>query len=309
MKNTKTQNWNRRRAVLIGILLIPAVFFVFCSGVKDNHSFRFVFMTDIHVQPELRGVEGYKAAIARVNQLKPDFVITGGDLVMDALGQSFQRADSLYRIFEETSREFTMPVYHCIGNHEHFGVYTRSGIQPDHPEYGKKMFANRLGDGKTYRSFDFGEWHFILMDAVSITPEREYTGLIDDQQLAWLKEDLQNIGPDQSVVLALHIPLYSVRNQFTDGPLAANTAGLVVSNSDAVWKIIQDYKVQIVLQGHLHVVEEIVWKGTHFITGGAVCGRWWKGPFEGFPEGFVVVDVEGDYFTWWYETFEWNAGE
>jgi Icc protein len=301
------RNWNQWRIRITGIIIVT-ISLLSCS-VPSGDSFRFVFMTDIHVQPERRAVEGYEAAIAHVNSLNPDFVITGGDLVMDALGQSFQRADSLYRIFEQTSALFEMDVFHCIGNHEHFGVYKNSGVSPDHPEYGKAMFANRLGNGKTYRSFDYEKWHFILMDGVGITRDRQYTGIIDEQQLAWLKEDLESIGPDRSVVLALHIPLYSVRKQFTDGPLAANTPGLVVSNSKDVWDIIKNYNVQIVLQGHLHVVEEMVWKGTHFITGGAVCGAWWEGSFEGFPEGFVVVDVEGNDFTWWYETFEWNAGE
>jgi len=64
-----------------------------------------------------------------------------------------------------------------------------------------------------------------------------------------------------------------------------------------------------VLQGHLHVIEEIVWKGTHFITGGAVSGAWWGGPFEGFPEGFVVVDIKGDEFDWYYKTLELKPGE
>jgi phosphodiesterase/alkaline phosphatase D-like protein len=42
-------------------------------------------MTDMHLQPERNAVEGYRRAIKTVNNLNPAFVITGGDLIYDAL--------------------------------------------------------------------------------------------------------------------------------------------------------------------------------------------------------------------------------
>ena len=93
----------------------------------EEESFSFAFMTDIHVQPERNATEGFRAAITEVNALKPDFVITGGDLIMDALGVSFDRADSLYALYEEVSGDFNMPVYNTIGNHEVFGIYEKTG--------------------------------------------------------------------------------------------------------------------------------------------------------------------------------------
>jgi len=280
------------------------------SGCREEPAaFRFVFMTDIHLQPERNAGEGYAAAVEKVNQLKPrpDFVITGGDLIMDALGQTYERADSLYRLFLEISQHLIPPAYHCIGNHELFGVYTQSGIDPSHPEYGKAMFKNRIGEGSTYRSFDHQGWHFILLDGIGITPERRYIGLIDEEQIEWLKQDLQKTGLDTPVVIALHIPLFSVMTQFLRGPLTPNTAGLVITNAKEVWDVCEDYNVRLVLQGHLHVVEDIGWRNTRFITAGAVSGKWWEGPYRGFEEGFVVVDVRGNDFDWTYETYGWQA--
>ena len=69
----------------------------------------------------------------------------------------------------------------------------------------------------------------------------------------------------------------------------------------------EGYDLKLVLQGHLHIVEQIAIKGTHFVTGGAVSGAWWKGPFEGFPEGFVVVDIDGERFSYYYEDYGWKA--
>lgn len=67
--------------------------------------------------------------------------------------------------------------------------------------------------------------------------------------------------------------------------------------------------LRLVLQGHLHVVDQAQVKGIKFVTGGAVSGSWWGGPFRGFPEGFVVVDIRGDAIDYRYETYGWEAGK
>ena len=67
------------------LLLVIIIFFI-SACTKRSDSFRFAFMTDIHLQQELRAEEGFAKAIAKVNDLNAEFVITGGDLIMDALG-------------------------------------------------------------------------------------------------------------------------------------------------------------------------------------------------------------------------------
>ncbi|MDZ7378621.1 MAG: metallophosphoesterase [candidate division KSB1 bacterium] len=296
--------WRRLLPRGVGLLLV----LVLLSCGREQQ-FRFVFMTDIHVQPEMRGAEGFRAAIEAVNSLRPRpaFVITGGDLVMDALEQNFARADSLYTLYLSLIKEFQMPVYHCIGNHEVFGLYVRSGVDPSHPEFGKEMFKKRIGEGRTYRSFDYGGWHFVLLDAVGFTPERTYIGHVDSAQLAWLASDLAQVAKDTPIVLALHIPLFSVSEQFARGPQAALDRAGAVTNALEVLKVCSGHHVPLVLQGHMHDVEEIVVRGTHFITAGAVSGAWWNGPYRGFGEGFAVVDVKGTQFTWQYREYGWEA--
>lgn len=298
-----------RMRAIVSIPLILILLSIGCAPIGRTDNFRFVFMTDIHIQPELRATEGFEAAIAHVNRLKPKpaFVITGGDLIMDALGQSYSRADSLYALYIETCRHFEMPVHNGIGNHEIFGLYSESGINPDHPEYGKQMYRNRVGEGNTYHSFDHGNWHFIVLDGIGMTEERRYIGEIDEAQIEWLKKDLERTGPERPVALCIHIPFFSAAIQFRNGPTAANSSGGVIQNGKEVWDICDDYNIKLVLQGHLHIVEELAWKRFRFITAGAVSGAWWRGPLEEFEEGFVVVDVKGDNFTWAYEDYGWEA--
>jgi len=65
----------------------------------------------------------------------------------------------------------------------------------------------------------------------------------------------------------------------------------------------------LVLQGHLHFLEDVYVNGIHFITGGAVCAAWWTGPNDGLEEGYVVVQVKGKEFDWEYFDYGWDAPE
>ena len=47
--------------------------------------------------------------------------------------------------------------------------------------------------------------------------------------------------------------------------------------------------------------------GTHFITGGAVSGRWWAGANHEVEEGFLMIYVNGDDFCWEYVDFGWEV--
>jgi 3',5'-cyclic AMP phosphodiesterase CpdA len=264
-------------------------------------------MTDIHVQPELNGDIGFKQAIAKVNQLNPDFVITGGDLVFDALGQSQERATHLYDMYIDICKAFKMPVYNTLGNHEVFGLYKKSGISPQHPEYGKKMYKNRMGYKQTYYSFDHKGWHFMILDDIGFTAERRYIAEIDSQQLDWIKNDINQLNKEIPIVIALHIPLVSIGEQMRSGGTAALSPAVALYNSHEILNLFDGYNLKLVLQGHLHIVEEIIYKNTHFITGGAVSGAWWKGPRAGFDEGFVLVDIQNSDFSWNYETFGWQS--
>jgi 3',5'-cyclic-AMP phosphodiesterase len=286
----------RRPAALFGLALGLWV----CSCASSNR-FRFVFMTDIHLEPRDAAVRGFDAAIDRVNALNPRFVVTGGDLVADALGQRKPRADSLYNLFIEESARFRMPVYNAIGNHEHFGVFPESGVAVDDPDFGKAMFRRRLGNGASFRSFDAGRWHFILLDGIGLTKERGYTGRVDSTELEWLARDLAALDPDRNIAVVTHVPLVTVSTQFRDGVLKPNVPWLVVSNGDTVLHLLAKHRTRLILQGHLHVVEEIRWRDLVVLTGGAVSGAWWNGAFEGFDPGFMVLDVDGDRIDWRFE--------
>jgi Icc protein len=297
-----TKSAGPRRSVSWPFLLcISILVWIRCSGIDGRDRFRFAFLTDIHLEPKEAAVGGFETAIRQVNSLNPAFVVTGGDLIADALGRNKSRADSLYDLYMRECRLFKMPVYNSIGNHEHFGVFKESGVSVEDPEFGKAMFRKRLGSGRTSRSFDYGRWHFILLDGVGLTLDRNYVGRVDSSELLWLRNDLDATDSTMNIAIITHIPLVTVSTQFREGTMKPNQPWLVVTNGDSVLHMLAKRRLKLVLQGHLHLLEEIRWRDTLILTGGAVSGAWWNGPFEGFDPGFVMLDVNGDNVRWRFE--------
>lgn len=306
---------NKKKLVRIKSLFIVTVLSVVLgsanySGIavqtEKPETFRFIFATDIHLKPDKHSVGIFNQAIAHINNMKPKphFVITGGDLIENSYILDFDSADKLYNLYQNTRKNFDMPVHDVIGNNDLFLRSKRSGEDSSHPGYGKKMFRNRLGSGTTYRSFNYGRWHFILLDSIGITEKGSLRGYIDEDQFNWLSDILAKIGKERPVCIALHIPLVTMFSQIHIGTLVAPAKFAIVNNGTRVInELLSKYNVKLVLQGHLHILEELKYKNTTYITGGSLSNARKYSHLE-HPEGFIVVDVKGNEFSWKYETYK-----
>lgn len=279
-------------------------------GGEASEPFTFVHLTDIHLQPELDAERGFRQCIERVNQLRPqpDFVITGGDLIMDALAVDRARIELQWKLFDACLRDLPMPVYHTIGNHDVGGWSTKKLLKADDYDYGKKRFADHYGRGGTFRSFDHRGRHFVLLDSIGqVADGSGYYGLIDDAQLDWLRRDLERVGKQTPIIVVTHIPLFSVWHLAVEGPTRPHSAGSLVTNAPAVRAVLEPYDVQLVLSGHGHLRERIELTGTTYIQSGAVSGRWWKGRINDEAEAFGVITCRSDGFSYRYEDYGWQA--
>lgn len=270
----------------------------------SDREWTFVHFTDTHIQPELKADQGCRQAFRAITRVRPDFAINGGDLVFDTMAVGRPRADALYKLYAEAAKHLEITQYSTIGNHDVFGLDTKSGIAPTDEKYGKRMYEDLIGP--LYHSFDHKGWHFVILDSIGMTAERTYIGHVDDDQLTWLKNDLEKVGPSRPVVVVSHMPLLSTFPQilFASGD---PTARYVVTNVREILDVLKPYKVKAVLQGHTHICERVEYHDTQYITSGAVSGNWWRGSRLGFDEGFAVLTVKGDAITWRYETYGWKA--
>lgn len=290
---------------LIFLILLAPALQLSCKRKPGSDSFSFAFITDIHLHTERNAVEGFLKAIETINSLYPDFVITGGDLVMDAPGQRYGSADSLFSLYLETVANLRMPVYNTLGNHDIFGTYSMSGVPKDHPLYGEKKFEARIG--KSYYSFDHKGWKFMILNSPEDNMKDRYYGLIDSVQIGWIREELKSTDPATPIVICTHIPFISVFNQRYRGSTFANDSSHVVSNALDILALFRDHNLKLVLQGHLHIMEEIYIDGIRFITGGSVSGSWWRGPGRGHEEGFMLLKINGEKIVSEYIDYGWEA--
>ncbi|MBC8018651.1 MAG: metallophosphoesterase [Verrucomicrobia bacterium] len=273
----------------------------------DN--FTFVHLTDAHIQSERGALAGVKKALASIAALrpKPAFLLVGGDIVHAASIATRKHAEMLYDLWQEAAAEIRIPVNFVIGNSDLYAISGANRVAPDNPDYGKNLWMRRLAQENRFRSFEHQGWKFILLDSVQVSPEGNYFGEIDAAQLAWLDDLLRKTERSQPLVFLTHIPILTAFGLYTQGTTSGLPENMIVRNGKAFIEMTGGYNVKAVLQGHTHVVEECLYRGSRFITGGAVCGGWWKGPNLGVhPEGFGVIEVHGDTFSYRYRPYGWK---
>lgn len=310
---------DRRRFLSIGAITAGAIATgatPLTSSAADTKpeapgSFDFLFLTDTHIQPELAAADGCALAFRKASTLRAEFAIQGGDHVFDALAVDRKRADSLFDLYAHTEQALGLKVHHAIGNHDHFGLFTKSGVEAGSPGFGKQMFQERVGP--TYYSFDHKGYHFIVLDTIQPTPDRSWEARIDDAQINWLTADLAKIAPGTPIIVTAHVPLITAASQYA-APTAASGSGVAVTSAVVhpqlsvanAWQVIpllEKHNTLAVLQGHTHINEVIRFRGISYVTSGAVCGNWWHGTRWGIPEGFTVVSLLNGRIDWRYETY------
>lgn len=287
------------RRDLVGVaatsLLLPSLAhaFPFAKG-----TLRVAHMTDFHVQPELNAAKGMETALHHAMRQKPDLVLCGGDLIMDGFAQGEARTALQWKIFQDLIRaNVKAPIHYTLGNHDVWGWNQKdSHTTGSEAKWGKKWFQDNFGYTDTHHSFDLGGWHFVVLDNIWSTPDG-YNGILGPAQLEWLDHDLGQTSKPTLVIS--HIPLLSVTTlvgSYNKDSGEWNVGGSdMTKDLDAVQGIFAKHpQVKIALSGHEHMVDRIDYKGVSYLCGGAVCGNWWNGVYNGFEPGYRLFDLHAD---------------
>lgn len=263
---------------------------------STSPDFSFVFMTDVHIKHDPFVLSEFSKVIDTINRLKVDFVLSGGDQVFDVMRGNVKKSDSLYSLYKEQVAKIKVPVHSSMGNHELFGIYPESDIDSTHSDYKYGMFKRYLGN--PYYSFDHKGWHFIVLNVLDVD-NKKYIGKVDEKQIEWLKQDLAKVDSNTPVAMMAHLPFVSSFYQVYPPKDGGNLGSALIKNRDEVLQLFKNHQLKLVLQGHIHWLEDInVENKTHFITGGAVAGRpSWRGNNHG-PRGFLLFSVKGNSFAW-----------
>ena len=302
------------RRNFLGKMITGFALFAGCSLKKtkwpalgsDKGSVRLVFYTDVHARTEWETPVAMSRAVDAINGQKADLVIAGGDLITDGFQSSVTKVTPRWNAYMNMHQGIGSDVYPAIGNHDLVAAIPEDGTSA--AENPRAIYLGHMGLDRTYFSFDAVGYHFIILDAIHVTgDEYKYQGIIWPEQLEWLKRDLSSIPQGTPVVLVSHIPLLSTFFSASHGATYAAMPNRVIVNNRDIFKAIENHNVILVLQGHLHIEEMIRWQNTTFITGGAICGKWWRGYWYGTPEGFGIITLTATHVAWEYIDYGWEA--
>jgi 3',5'-cyclic-AMP phosphodiesterase len=286
----------------------------------DGELLRVVFATDSHLMVDnlLRSGDGLMAALSAIESLSPkaDFILFGGDLTHESPQLDFPAAERLIDRFLKIWKDHTdLPTFYTFGNHDLVGT-KNSTVNRDDPRFGKGLYRMRLELERNFYAFRKGGWRFIVLDDVLAGPDGSYVGEFVEEQLSFLRSELQT-DSQTPTVLCGHIPSVSVLPNLgicgeakNAGASIQTPASLLAHNASDLHKILNETKanVKLVLAGHLHHLEQIQVDGVAFLNSGAICGNWWKGAQVGCPEGFTVLDLSrSGHFAAEYRPYGWKA--
>ena len=119
-----------------------------------------------------------------------------------------------------------------------------------------KLYLERYGKGTAgngWYSFNHKGVHFVgLVNVVQL----EGMGRLGNDQLAWLKQDVENLGSSTPVVLFAHIPLWALYPEW----------GWGTSDSEQALALLKRFGSLTVLNGHIHQVMQKVEGNVSFHT-------------------------------------------
>jgi len=228
-------------------------------------------------------------AVRRIVEMKPDLVISTGDMVAGQRKPHLTRpqVETMWRAFHEhvsnPLAEAGIPLAVTPGNHDGSAYH---GFELERQIYGEQWSARRLAvtfvDAAHYPyhyAFAAGEALFVSLDATTL-------GGLAPEQMTWLKELLAEHGPKyrQRVVFS-HVPLWP----FTQGRERE------FIGDPALEQLLKDAKVDLYLSGHHHAFYPGHKDGIHLVSQACAGAgpRRLIGSDQRSPRAFTLIEIDG----------------
>lgn len=242
-------------------------------------------LTDIHIRPEHDAPARVVKLLRAIRKLHPEvgLVINTGDSIYAADYGNITRERMLeqWKIWEEVVMPELagLPMIHTIGNHDPWWAGPK-----DDPMVGMPYVCKRLGIETAHGIRKIGTWNIISLENAR--------GSLDAAQREWLFKTLDELPADAPVMLASHLPLYSLAGDYDGGNM---------KDSRPIIDKLADRKAPVVaLSGHIHIQSsESIWN-VDFHCNGALSGSWWEpgkagdGSYARTPAGYAIVKLHPD---------------
>ncbi|MBT7616705.1 MAG: hypothetical protein HN590_05405 [Calditrichaeota bacterium] len=203
----------------------------------------------------------YGSILAEIELLKPDFVMTVGDMIEGYTEDSLELSHQ-WEEYLELVDVLSSPIYYTPGNHD---------ITTDVVESSYRQFL-----GNPYHSFNWGKIHIIVLDN-SRCEESEYLLL---KQVMWLEEDLKKNQNSAYTLVFMHKPFWF--SEVGEG------------HPDRLHPIFVRYGVDAVFTGHYHHYFSAEYDGIIYTGIGSSGGSNTYDPTQLIPYHFAWVTVNSD---------------
>ncbi len=195
-----------------------------------------------------------------------EFNILLGDLVNDN--------PPLLSVMNSFFSKFYSPTWTVYGNHDRLVIDSTTTDATYNEVFGSSVY-----------SFNKGEVHFIVLNNIFPKGKKGYEGRFSDDQLEFVKNDLELVPANRLIIILQHIPLNYTRNK--------NELLNLLTNRQQV----------LMLSGHTHTTDRYFHNTKeggviHELGVGASCGNWWTGEKNGFgvPESLMQCGSLPNYY-------------
>ena len=243
-----------------------------CSGTNTAAGLKFAQLSDVHFLADGSNTTFKMTgesprllddAISQINEYNDiDFVMFTGELI----DKSFEKE---LKAFLPHVEKLNAPWYFAFGNHDRcVGGYLNTLVYLDmvrnsNPDFKFKKAYYSFAPKKNYK--------VIVLDNI-ITDEITSNGYIDEEQLKWLKKELDSSKND-TVLIFMHVPVIE--------PFASPNHKM--RNGIVLKQLIESYKNPIgVFQGHYHAAKITQHDNVLYVNSPALVS---------YPNAFRVVSV------------------
>ncbi len=199
---------------------------------STSQDFTFVQISDSHIgfnkAPNKDVTATFQEAVNRINALPqpPEFIIHTGDLTHLSKPSEFDTVDQVLK-GAKAGRVFYVP-----GEHD---------VLTDTKDFLERYGKEAKGEG--WYSFAHKGVHFVgLVNVVNL--QAGGLGLLGEQQLKWLKDDLASLADSTPIVVFAHIPLWTVYPDW----------GWGTDDSAQALSYLKRFGSVTVLNGHIHQI-------------------------------------------------------
>ena len=204
------------------------------------------------------GGDGYNeelvTVLADVANQNSDFVVFTGDLLTMTGNEDTdrKRVGVMKSLIERYSKRY----YIAFGKHD-----IECGL-PCIDIWEELLFRRTYADGgerRLHHSFDYGNMHFVLLSS-----DYKIKHSIDDDQLAWLENDLKKTTQPQKIVV-VHVPPVTF---FEDSAEECHDMSCDAARRDKLVEILKRYNVDLVLSGHEHTFDHKIIDDIDYVIAG-----------------------------------------